>query len=46
MPSLMKMLNAMHSHNRAVALEHGKEAVELLPALALWTVRNPALSDK
>jgi hypothetical protein len=29
--SLMKMLAAMHGHNRAKALEHGEAAMELLP---------------
>jgi hypothetical protein len=31
MPQLMKMLKAMHEHNRAAALEYGQAALGLLP---------------
>ena len=30
-PQLMKMLKAMHDHNRAAALEYGQGAIGLLP---------------
>jgi hypothetical protein len=31
MPQLMKMLKAMHEHNRTAALEYGQAALGLLP---------------
>jgi hypothetical protein len=31
MPQLIKMLRAMHDHNRAAALDYGQMALELLP---------------